>query len=151
MWAAHDDLRDLTFVRVCIKAGAISKSCSMPHTELFIQNRKERLCVTNLDSFDGVTDLVERYRETLKHFSTVAIYGVYRLSAMKKTHMLASSIASDIAFIQELSIYGNFVQVPQILFSYIGREKWNTVHEVIKTFGKGSKALVVPSVHSIIP
>ena len=151
MWAAHDDLRDLTFVRVCIEKLEQFPKAVLCHTytELFIQNRKERLCVTNLDSFDGVTDLVERYRETLKHFSTVAIYGVYRLSAMKKTHMLAPSIASDIAFIQELSIYGNFVQVPQILFSYIGREKWNTVHNY-KFSGK-DKALVVPSVHSIIP
>ena len=142
MWAAHDDLRDLTFVRVCIEKLEQFPKAVLCHTytELFIQNRKERLCVTNLDSFDGVTDLVERYRETLKHFSTVAIYGVYRLSAMKKTHMLAPSIASDIAFIQELSIYGNFVQVPQILFSYIGREKWNTVHDDYKDFsGKDRK------------
>ena len=111
------------------------------YTELFIQNRKERLCVTNLDSFDGVTDLVERYRETLKHFSTVAIYGVYRLSAMKKTHMLATSIASDIAFIQELSIYGNFVQVPQILFSYIVEKNGILFMRIIKTFRERIESL----------
>ena len=136
MWAAHE-ICGLTFVRVCIEKLEHQK-LFMPLTWLFIQNRKKG-CVTNLDSFDGVTDLVERYRETLKHFSTVAIYGVYRLSAMKKTHMLASSIASDIAFFQELSIYGNFVQVPQILFSYIGREN-EYVHGDYKDFGKGSKA-----------
>ena len=142
MWAAHDDLRELSFVRVCVEKLEQFPQAVLcqTHTEMFVQNREGRLCITNLNSFDGVTGLVERYRETLKHFPAVAIYGVYRSSAMKKTHMLQRSIASDLAFIQELSIYGNFVQVPEILFTYINREKWNTVHEDYKDFsGKDRK------------
>ena len=80
---------------------------------MFVQNREGRLCITNLNSFDGVTGLVERYRETLKYFQQYN-YGVYRSSAAKKLHA-SWSIVSDLAFIQELSIYGNFVQVPEIL------------------------------------
>ena len=142
MWAAHDDLRELSFVRVCVEKLEQFPQAVLcqTHTEIFYQNRKERICITNLDSFDGVTGLVERYRETLRHFSMVAIYGVYRSSALKKTHMLEQSIASDFAFIQELSIYGNFIQVPEILFTYIGREKWNTVHDDYMDFsGKNRK------------
>ena len=136
MWAAHDDLRELSFVRVCFEKLEQSPKAVLcqTHTEMFVQNREGRLCISHLNSFDGVTGLVERYRETLKHFPAVAIYGVYRSSAVKKTHMLNRSIASDLAFIQELSIYGSFVQVPEILFSYIGREKWNTVHDDYKDF-----------------
>ena len=142
MWAAHDDLRELSFVRVCVEKLEQFPEAVLcqAHTAMFIQNRKERLCVAHLDSFDGVTGLVERYRETLKHFPAVAIYGVYRSSALKKTHMFERAIATDLAFIQELSIYGSFIQVPEILFNYIGREKWNTIHEDYKDFsGKDRK------------
>ena len=51
MWAAFDDLRDLTFACLYRKAGAISKAVLChTYTELFIQNEKERFGVTNLDS-----------------------------------------------------------------------------------------------------
>jgi glycosyltransferase involved in cell wall biosynthesis len=142
MWAAHDDLRELSFVRACVEKLEQFPEAVLchTHTELFIENRKERLCVAHLDSFVGVTGLVERYRETLKHFPAVAIYGVYRSAALKKTHMFERAIATDLAFIQELSIYGSFVQVSEILFTYIGREKWNTVHDDYKDFsGKDLK------------
>ena len=142
MWAAHDDLRELSFVRACVEKLEQFPEAVLchTHTELFIENRKERLCVAHLDSFVGVTGLVERYRETLKHFPAVAIYGVYRSAALKKTHMFERAIAIDLAFIQELSIYGSFVQVSEILFTYIGREKWNTVHDDYKDFsGKDLK------------
>jgi len=142
MWAAHDDMRELSFVRACVKKLEQFPEAVLchVHTAFFIENRKERLGVANLDSFTGVTGLVERYRETLKHFSTVAIYGVYRSATLKKTHMFERAIATDLAFIQELSIYGSFIQVPEILFTYIGREKWNTVHDDYKDFsGKDRK------------
>lgn len=142
MWAAHDDLRELSFVSVCVEKLEQFPEAVLchTHTEMFIENRKERLCVSNLNSFNGVTGLVERYQETLKNFPAVAIYGVFRSSAMKKTNMLAKKIASDLAFIQELSIYGYFIQVPEILFYYIGREKWNTIHDDYKDFsGKDRK------------
>jgi glycosyltransferase involved in cell wall biosynthesis len=142
MWAAHDDLREPSFVRACVEKLEQFPEAVLchTHTEMFIENRKERLCFAHLDSFDGVTGLVERYRETRKHFPAIAIYGVYRSAAMKKTHMLQPSVASDIAFIQELSIYGSFVQVPEVLFTYIGRETWNTIHDDYKNFaGKDRK------------
>ena len=142
MWAADDDVREPSFVRACVEKLEQFPEAVLchTHTEIFIKNRKERLCVAHLDSFDGVTDLVERYRETLKHFPAIAIYGVYRSAAMKKTHIFKQVIATDIVFIQELSIYGSFIQVPEILFTYFGREKWHTVHEDYKTFlGKDRK------------
>ena len=59
---------------------------------------------------------------------------------MKKTRMFERVIATDLAFIQELSIYGRFIQVPEIYFNYSLREKWNTIHQDYKTFlGKDRK------------
>lgn len=142
MWAAHDDMREPSFVSACVEKMEQCPEAVLcqAHTSMFIEGREEMLCIARLDSFEGNTGLVERYRETLKNFPATAIYGLYLLSAMRKTQMFQKCIATDLAFIQELSIYGEFVHVPRVLFNYVGREKWNTVHQDYKVFfGKERK------------
>lgn len=142
MWAAHDDHREATFVSACVnkmEQNPDAVLCQV-HSCMLIEGAEEVLCFFNLDSFDGVTGLVERYRETLKRFPAVAIYGLFRAAAVRKTRLFQKSIATDMAFAQELSIYGHFVQIPQVLFTYIGRAKWNTVHQDYRVFlGKDRK------------
>ena len=142
MWAAHDDKRESSFVSACVKKMEQSPNAVLcqVHTASFIEGREEMLCVASLDSFEGVMGLVERYWEILKRLPATAIYGLYRSSSMRKTHMFQKSMATDLAFIQELSIYGEFVQVPKVLFAYFGRQKWNTVDQDYQIFlGKGNK------------
>lgn len=142
MWAAHDDQRELSFVSACIEKMEQCPEAALcqAHTASFIEGREELMCVNDLDSFDGVTVLAEQYRETLKRFPATAIYGLYRSSTMRRTQMFQKCIATDMSFIQELSIHGKFVQVPKVLFTYFGREKWNTVHQDYKIFfGKEMK------------
>ncbi len=142
MWAAHDDHREPSFVSACVDK---MESCPdavlcQARTSIFIDGSEDMLCVAGLDSFEGATGLVERYRETLKRFPATVIYGLYRSSAMRKTKMLQKNMATDLAFIQELSIYGSFVQVPETLFTYVGRKKWNSVHrEYRASVGKDKK------------
>lgn len=142
MWTAHDDYREPSFVSACVEKMEQCPDAVLcqAYTAMFIEGRKEMLCVANLNSFEGITGLVQRYRETLKRFPTTAIYGLYRSSAMRKTQIYQKVIATDLAFIQELSIYGEFVQVPKALFNYFGRGKWNTVHQDYRAFfGKERK------------
>ena len=142
MWAAHDDFRKKPFVSECVKQMESSPSAALcqTHTTTYIVGHKEIICVANLDSFKKDSGLVERYRETLKHFPATAIYGLYRSSLMKKTRMFEKVIATDLAFTQELSIYGSFIQVPEAYFDYNIREKWNTIHQDYKLFlGKERK------------
>ena len=141
LWAAHDDQREPAFVSACVEKMEQHPEAVLcqVHTAMFIEGRKEMLCIANLNSFEGVTGLVKRYRETLRRFPATAIYGLYRSSAMRKTKMYQKSIATDLAFIQELSIHGDFVQVPRVLFHYFGREKWNTVHQDYQVFFGNAK------------
>jgi glycosyltransferase involved in cell wall biosynthesis len=131
MWAAHDDLRESSFVSSCVDKLEQHPDAVLcqAHTGNYIEGNDEVLYVANLDSFDNEISLSERYRETLKCFPATAIYGVYRSSAVRKTHLYENCIATDLAFIQELSMYGRFVQVPRLLFKYFGRKKWNTVNQ----------------------
>jgi glycosyltransferase involved in cell wall biosynthesis len=131
MWAAHDDVREPSFVGACVAKLEEQPDAVLcqAHTAMFIEGRSEVLCIAHLNSFEGVTGLVARYRETLKRFPATAFYGLYRASAVRKTNVFQPHIATDVAFIQELSIYGRFVQVREVLFHYFGRERWNTVDE----------------------
>src|SRR3989338_6405961 len=142
MWAAHDDKREPSFVSACVKKMEQSPNAALcqAHTASFVEGRQELLRVATMDSLEAATGLVGRYRETLKRLPAIAIYGLYRSSAMRKTHMFQKSMSTELAFIQEISIYGGFIQVPEVLFTYFGRQKWNTVDQDYQfSLGKGSK------------
>ena len=131
MWAAHDDVRHPRFVSACV-----GRMQECPHavlcqarTAMFIEGRDEQLCIAHLDSFEDIKGTVARYRETLNRLPATAIYGLYRSSAIRKTRLFERHLASDIAFVQELSIHGDFIQVPALLFTYVGRRHWNTVDQ----------------------
>jgi glycosyltransferase involved in cell wall biosynthesis len=131
MWAADDDVRDLSFVSACIEklmqcpAAVVCQA----YTASYIEGRQEMLCVIHTNSLEGKTDLIDRYKETLTQNPCMAIYGLFRSSALRKTHMLENILGADVAFVQELSIYGQIVQVPKILFNYIGGREWKTIDE----------------------
>jgi glycosyltransferase involved in cell wall biosynthesis len=142
MWTAHDDTREPSFVSKCVEKMEQCPDAVLcqAYTAVFKAGRKEVMHVVHLDSFEGITGLVERYRETLKRWPATAVYGLYRSSAMRKTQLLTKILGTDIAFIQELSIYGEFVQVPEVLFNFYRREKWNTIHEDYRAvYGKEMK------------
>jgi glycosyltransferase involved in cell wall biosynthesis len=131
MWAADDDERDLSFVSACIEklTQCPEAVVCQAYTASYIEGQQERLCVVHSNSLEGKTDLIDRYRETLTQYPVMSIYGLFRTSAIRKTHMLEKFLGTDIAFVLELSIYGQIVQVPRILFNYFGRKEWNTIDE----------------------
>jgi len=136
MWAAHDDYRNPSFVRACVEALERCPDAVLcqAKTAVSIAGGNETMYVVDLDSFDGKHQLIERYRETLQRFPATAIYGVYRASAMRQTLMFQTEIATDIAFIQELAIYGRFIQVSEVLFHYRARDKWNSLQDDMRHF-----------------
>jgi glycosyltransferase involved in cell wall biosynthesis len=142
MWAAADDERELSFVSACIEKLMQNPEAVVcqAQTAAYIEGRQERLYVVHANSLEGKTDLIDRYRETLSQNPIMSIYGLFRSSAIRKTHMLENFIGSDIAFVQELSIYGQIVQVPRILFNYFARKEWNTLDKEYSVFcGKKNK------------
>ena len=142
MWAAHDDHREPLFVSACVEKMESSVNAALCHVQMavLVEGEEGVLKVTHLDSFKDFKGLTQRYKETLKNIRGTVMYSLFRSSVLRKTKLLRRSIASDMAFIQELSIYGEFVQVSEILFSYKNREKWNTVdQDYFIFFGKKKK------------
>ncbi|MGH7585909.1 MAG: glycosyltransferase family 2 protein [Gemmatimonadales bacterium] len=52
-----------------------------------------------------------------------AHYGVTRLDAVRRTHLMGHFIEADVCFLRELALYGAFIEVPERLFlrRYHGR------------------------------
>jgi len=149
MWAGHDDDREPSFVSACVAQLERFQDAVLcqTHTAASVEGREETLYVARFDTFEGKPQVVERYRETLERLPAVAIYGMYRSSAVRKTKLLRAVIATDLAFVRELSIHGRFVQVPRILFKYSARESWNTINQDARHFlGRPKPWWYVPSV-----
>jgi glycosyltransferase involved in cell wall biosynthesis len=136
MWAAHDDEREPEFVKACVERLEACPDAVLcqAYTAVSLRGSPDVLYIARMDSFEHAKGLMRRYRETLKRFPATAIYGVFRSSAMRKTRMWQEVIATDVAFIQELSIYGRFVQVPAVLFHYQAGETWNTSDQDARVF-----------------
>ena len=143
MWAAHDDERHARFVSACVRRLQECPDAVLcqTHTAMFIEGRgNEQLCTARLDPFEHVHGIAARYRTTLEQFPATGFYGMYRSSAIRKTRLFQHHVATDVAFIQELSIYGDFVQVPEVLFTYVGRRHWNTVDQDYRAiYGRDKK------------
>lgn len=136
VWAAHDDLRAPSFVSACVERMEECRDAVLchAHTEVTVEGHDEPVYVAHLDTFAADLDVVARYRETLTQVPPHVIYGLYRSSAMRATGMFAPVIATDLAFVLELSIHGRFVEVPRTLFTYRARPTWNTIHDDARTF-----------------
>lgn len=144
MWASHDDFHEKEFVAKCVEAMEMDDKAVLcaPRMQMIMANSREAIWVSSMDSFRKKNSIVRRYFETLQHFPAVSIYGLYRSSALSKTKLLPNVIGGDLIFIQNLSLYGKFIGVPEILFTRVGRQTWNSIHQDYMTFfGKPKKPL----------
>lgn len=142
MWAAADDFRSPEFVSSCLAHLQSDQSAVLcaPKIDGLIPSLPEVRWTTSLKSFSDKKTVLSRYKETLKNFPATAIYGLYKSSAVKKTAVFKKFMGSDLVFIQSLSIEGNFIDCKRTLFTYSGRENWNSTDQDYKNiFGKARK------------
>ncbi len=142
MWAAADDFRSPEFVSSCLAHLQSEQSAVLcaPKIAGLISSLPELRWTTSLSSFSDKTTVLSRYKETLRNFPATAIYGLYKSSAVKNTAVFKKFMGSDLVFIQNLSIEGNFIDCKRTLFTYSGRENWNTTDQDYKNiFGIARK------------
>lgn len=129
MWVAHDDDRSPEFISECLKPLLLNCKavlCS-PMTIAFYKG--EACWIASMPKYRKGDRLSSRYLKTLNEFPATAIYGLYRSSAIRKTRLWGQFLGGDIAFIQELSIQGEFERVDVPLFQYQEREQWTSVDQ----------------------
>lgn len=131
MWASHDDEHTSNYISRCLnelKKHPEAALCA-PNTVATWGNEKSKIWASSLIGFENRRETNTRYRETLRNFPAVALYGLYRSSYIKKTNLIPKVVGGDLLFIQNLSMYGDIIGFNEILFTYHQREKWNSVDQ----------------------
>jgi hypothetical protein len=124
MWAAHDDLREPNYIRSCLEIMEMSANvilcCS--NTRL---NEDGNLRESEEDFSTVGMSLNRRFRKILWNNTSSSIYGLIRSSALRKTKLLRNTAGTDNLLLAELSLLGEFYQLPLFLFNAKIRRKNN--------------------------
>lgn len=136
MWVSHDDFHESNFISACLTKLKLNPEAALcaPKMRGVPSPGATYSWIGDLSSYNYRDTVIGRYFETLRNFPAVAIYGLYRSSMIRKTSLLPMVIGSDLIFIQNLSLYGSFIEVDETLFTYYGREEWNTVEQDYAAF-----------------
>ena len=129
MWAAHDDQHDPTFISKCLPLLVSNPEAGLcvPRTQAYF--RGAVAWVSSMKTFSNIDSKSKLYKETLRHFPAVGMYGLYRSSKVAKTQLWGNFTGADLVFVQDLTLHADIVFCEEILFSYFEREKWNTLEQ----------------------
>jgi glycosyltransferase involved in cell wall biosynthesis len=128
-WAAHDDMIQADFLRLCIDALEADDSLVVAHTLTrcidedgqFIENKDERLRTSSLDPVVRARDLL------LKGHEGYPFSGLIRLDALRKLPPRGSYAHSDRVLLLQLGLLGRFYEVPEhlsICTRHTGQANW---------------------------
>lgn len=145
MRMSHDDIRAPTYLSKCVALLESNEQAVLCHsyTAAFYGDINNVLSIITHDSLVGIRSPWKRFIEALKHLPGSAIDGLFRTETLKtKTRLLENYISSDIVLTHEISLYGEFVQVPEVLFWRSGKAVLPPPQEIYPLFdmdGKTSK------------
>jgi glycosyltransferase involved in cell wall biosynthesis len=118
MWAGAHDLWDSKFISRAVALLQSDPSVILAYSETMLIDNEGRRVMKVPDEMD-TRDMssVSRY---LKFISTVhwcnMIHGLIRRDAISNSNLLRSVWGPDLLFLAELSLQGEFAQIPEILF-----------------------------------
>ena len=117
-WAAHDDMIQPDFLRLCVDALEADDSLVVAHTLTrvidehgqFVQNYEWRLRTESQDPVIRFKDLL------LNDHMCYQIFGVMRLSALQSLPPQGSYVNSDGVLLAQMGLIGRFYETPEFLF-----------------------------------
>jgi len=116
MWHAHDDLREPNYLSSCLEIMEMNPNiilcCS---STLFNEDGNFRESKEDLNTIGMSPN--RRFRKILWINSCASIYGLIRSSVLRKTELFKKTVATDNLLLAELSLLGEFYQLPLFLFN----------------------------------
>jgi glycosyltransferase involved in cell wall biosynthesis len=116
MWAAHDDLKEPNYISSCLKIMednpnvilCCSKTLLKPNGNL--KELKVNFSTMGMPAFN-------RFHKILWGTSCASIYGLMRSDVLKQTGLMRNVTGCDNVLLGELSLIGEFYQLPLFLFT----------------------------------
>ena len=121
---SHDDIRSPHYVSRCVQLLEDNPRAVLSHsyTAAFYGDPSNVLCILTHDTLVGETNPRRRFMRALKHLPASAVDGIFRTEMLRgKTRLMEPYLSSDIVLTHELSLHGEFVQVPDVLFWRSGK------------------------------
>lgn len=119
-WCAHDDRISPNYLEKCVAALAANPDAVLAHgRQRGIDAKGHEIDWTSGDirDIDGVSDPAKRFKLVFRTQGfDVAMFGVIRTSALRRTSLHRKYYGSDIALLAELALLGPFVSVDDAIF-----------------------------------
>jgi glycosyltransferase involved in cell wall biosynthesis len=132
MWHAHDDYREPNYISSCLeimqKNPELILCCS---NAMYVENGKLRELNENFNTVGMSPN--ERFRKILWNNSCASIYGLMRSHVLRKTGLFRNVFGPDNLLLAELSLMGEFYQLPLVLFK-MSFQSGNIVKKVRAVF-----------------
>jgi len=119
-WLAHDDAWEPTFLTQCLSAFARYPSAVLCFPRVQLIDEDGQALETHDENLETVgLTRPNRLRLVLVRFTRCSpFYGLMRSSALRRIRPHANTYGHDLVILAELSVWGEFVQVPEVLFNY---------------------------------
>lgn len=124
MWHAHDDLREPNYISSCLMMMEMNPNVILCCSNTLL-NEDGSLRELKEDFSTVGMSLNRRFRKIIWNNSCSSIYGLIRSKALRKTGLLKNIVCTDNLLLAELSLLGEFHQLPLFLFKEKIRRKNN--------------------------
>ena len=117
-WSAADDISAPRFLEACVHVLDADPSVALTYPRIMLVDEHGK----ELSEYDENLHLSQdrpsdRFTALLRQVRLCsAIYGLMRAATVRRTRLLGSFRGSDIPFQAELSLYGKFIEIPEVLF-----------------------------------
>ncbi len=138
MWLSCDDFCAPDYLSKCVALLEANEKAVLCHsfTSAFFGDVDNVLATFTLDSMEGIIRPQKRFITALKNPPAIAMNGLIRTEILKTcVRPMENYIGSDIVLILELSLYGEFVQVPEILFWRSGKTILSSPQKIYSSYG----------------
>lgn len=132
MWHAHDDYRESNYISSCLNILGVHPNIILCCSNALLN---EKGCFRELKENFNTMGMSpnKRFRKILWNNSCASIYGLMRRSVLRETGLFRDTIGSDNLLLAELSLMGEFFQIPLVLFK-ISIRSGNVVKKVKSVF-----------------
>ncbi len=115
MWHAHDDYRESNYVSSCLEIMEKHPNVILCCTDALLEeNGGYKRSQENFSTIGMGPN--KRFRKILWNNSCASIYGLIRSRVLRKTGLLRNVFGPDNLLLAELSLMGEFFQLPLVLF-----------------------------------
>ncbi len=116
MWHAYDDLREPNYISSCLEVMEMNSNVILCCSSTLL-NEEGNLRKSEENFTTVGMSLNKRFRKILWNNTCLSIYGLIRSNVLKKTELFKDIVSPDNLLLAELSLLGEFYQLPLSLFN----------------------------------